>query len=54
MPVEKPEIVLLFSTYIIYYLNPFGWHCEAERMVRLFPSHLHVGIDGLGLENPIE
>ena len=32
---------------MIYYLNQFGWHCEADRTVRLPPSHLRSGMNGL-------
>ena len=32
---------------VIYYLNQFGWHCEAYCTVCLPPSHLRRGISGL-------
>ena len=41
----------ILSTDMIYYLNQFGWHCEADRTVCLPPSHLRSGINRLAAGN---
>ena len=44
------KLPCIFCAYVIDYLDQFGWHCEADHTVRLPPSHLRKGINGLGLE----
>lgn len=41
-----------FLSFVIDYLNQFEWYYQACRTVRLPPSYLRRGINGLELENP--